>query len=33
MLILDLIQIQKNLEMSEGNVMEKASHKFANSTF
>lgn len=31
MLILDLIDLQQNLEMSEGNEMEKASHEFANS--
>lgn len=33
MLFLDLIQLQQNLEMGEGNVMEKALHKFANSIF
>lgn len=33
MLILDPIQLQQNLGMSEGNAMEKASHKFDNSIF
>lgn len=33
MLILDLIQLQQNLEVTEGNIAEKATHKFANSIF